>query len=114
MDKFSTESNSVHADGAIKRGVDSAGVSLHDGIEKVADPARAAVERVSTVAHQTVDKLAVGASRAADKWSDQTRWVAEAPSKALETSRSWVQERPMEAVGFAVALGFVLGRLSSR
>ncbi len=114
MEKFSPDSNSVHVEGALQRGVDSAGVSLHDTIEKVADPARAAVDRVSTVAHQTVDKLAMGATRAADRWSDQTRWAMEAPTRALDTSRSWVQDKPLEAVGIALALGFVLGRLTGR
>lgn len=94
--------------------VDSAGASLHASIDKAARPLHSTVDRVSTAAHETVDKLASSASHVADRFSDQTRRVTEAPSQALEFSRSWVQERPLEAVGAALAVGFILGRLTSR
>jgi ElaB/YqjD/DUF883 family membrane-anchored ribosome-binding protein len=98
----------------IQRGVESAGAALHSGIDKVADPARSAVERASSAAHQGVDKLAGTASNVADRFADQTRRISEAPAHALETSKSWVQERPLEAVGAALAIGFILGRLTAR
>jgi ElaB/YqjD/DUF883 family membrane-anchored ribosome-binding protein len=98
----------------IQRGVESAGAALHSGIDKVADPARSAVERASSAAHQGVDKLAGTASSVADRFADQTRRISEAPAHALETSKSWVQERPLEAVGAALAIGFILGRLTAR
>ena len=94
--------------------VESAGASLHSSIDKAARPLHSTVDRVSTAAHETVDKLASSASQVADRFSDQTRRVTEAPSQALEFSKSWVQERPLEAVGAALAIGFILGRLTSR
>jgi ElaB/YqjD/DUF883 family membrane-anchored ribosome-binding protein len=94
--------------------VDSANASLHSTIDKAARPLHSTVDRVSTAAHETVDKLASSASHAADRFSDQTRRVTEAPSRAVDYSKSWVQERPLEAVGAALALGFILGRLTSR
>ena len=99
---------------AVQRGVESAGAALHSGIEKVAQPARQAVDRLSTAAHGTVDKLANTAGHAADRLSDQTRRVTEAPVRVLATSKSWVQDKPLEAVGLALALGFILGRLTAR
>jgi ElaB/YqjD/DUF883 family membrane-anchored ribosome-binding protein len=96
------------------RHVDSAGAALHSGIDKAADPARQAVDRISSVAHKTVDRLAGGAAQVADRFSEQTRRAVEAPKEALEFSRSWVQEKPMEAVGVALAIGFVIGRLTAR
>lgn len=101
-------------DNPIQRGVESAGAALHTGIDKVAEPARNAVERASSAAHQGVDKLAGSASHVADRFADQTRLVSEAPGRALEASKSWVQEKPLEAVGVALALGFILGRLTAR
>jgi ElaB/YqjD/DUF883 family membrane-anchored ribosome-binding protein len=98
----------------IQRGVESAGAALHSGIDKVADPARSAVDRASSAAHQGVDKLAGTASNVADRFADQTRRISEAPAHALEVSKSWVQERPLEAVGAALAIGFILGRLTAR
>ncbi len=102
------------ATSAVHRGVDSAGAALHSGIDKLADPARQAVERLSTAAHGTVDKLASSATETADHFSDQTRRVTEAPERALACSKSWIQDRPLEAVGAALALGFLVGRLTGR
>ncbi len=104
----------VDAVGTVQRRVDSAGAALHNGIEKVAEPARSAVDRLSTSAHETVDKLAIGANNTADRVASQTRRFTEAPTRALETSKSWVQERPLEAVAAALAFGFVFGRLTAR
>ena len=98
----------------IQRGVESAGAALHSTIDKLADPARSTVERMSSAAHQSVDKLAGNASYVAERFSDQTRRVTEAPAQALEYSKSWVQERPLEAVAAALAIGFIVGRLTAR
>jgi ElaB/YqjD/DUF883 family membrane-anchored ribosome-binding protein len=111
MDKTTA---SPAGDNPIQRGVETAGAALHSGIDKVAEPARSAVERASSAAHQGVDKLAGTASGVADRVADQTRRISEAPVQALEVSKSWVQERPLEAVGAALAIGFILGRLTAR
>jgi ElaB/YqjD/DUF883 family membrane-anchored ribosome-binding protein len=112
MDK--TTASTATNDNPIQRGVETAGAALHSGIDKVAEPARSAVERASSAAHQGVDKLAGTASGVADRFADQTRRISEAPAHALEVSKSWVQERPLEAVGAALAIGFILGRLTAR
>ena len=114
MDKTTASSGNSANDNPLQRGVESAGAALHTGIDTVAEPARHAVERASSAAHQGVDKLAGGASHVADRFADQTRFVSEAPGRAVGASRSWVQERPLEAVGAALALGFILGRLTAR
>lgn len=98
----------------VQRGVDSAGAALHSGIDKVADPARSAVNGMSSAAHETVNKLASTATHTADRFSDQTRRLSEAPGKAIDASRSWVQTQPFEAVGAALAFGFVIGWLTAR
>ncbi|MES2412195.1 MAG: hypothetical protein V4614_00235 [Pseudomonadota bacterium] len=107
-------SSAGDATNAVQRKVDAAGSALHTGIDKVADPARLAVDRLTSGAHETVDRLASTANNTADRFADQTRRVTEAPSRALETSKSWVQERPLEAVAAALAFGFVFGRLTAR
>lgn len=98
---------------AIHRGVDSAGSALHSTIDMVVDPARSTVDRVSTAAHQTVDKIAGQAASVADRFSDQTRWVAQAPNQAVQSAKSWIQEKPLEAVGIALAFGYIWGRLTA-
>ena len=100
--------------GAIPRGVESAGDALHNGIDKVVDPARHVIDSMSSTAHDTVDKLATSASHTASRVADQTTRLTDAPVKVFVRSKSWVQEKPLEAVGAALAIGFVLGRLTSR
>jgi len=113
MEKTSTyfEGNGA---GAVQRGVESAGDALHNGIDKVVDPARHAIDSMSSTAHETVDKLATSAGHTVSRFADQTRRLTEAPSKAVDYSKSMIHDRPLEAVGIALAVGFVLGRLTSR
>lgn len=96
------------------RGVDTAGAALHTGIDKVADPAKEAIEKASSAAHGGVDRLASGATHAADRFSAQTQRIAEAPQRALDYSKSRVQDKPLQAVAAALALGFIIGRLTGR
>ena len=113
----SSTTNEVNGDSAVNavhRGVDSAGASLHSTIDKMADPARNAVNRMSSAAHESVDKLASSAGNTADRFADQTRRVAEAPQRAVDCSKGWIQDKPLEAVGAALAIGFIIGRLTSR
>ena len=106
-------SSPEHKDGMVQRGVDSAGAAMHSTIDMVADPARSTVDRVSSAAHHTVDKLAGQAAQVADRFSDQTRWVGEAPNRALESSKDWIKERPLQAVGMALAFGYIWGRMTA-
>ena len=99
---------------AVQRGVKSTGTALHQGIDKIAEPARSTVESLTATAHQAVDSLTGSASHAANRFADETRKISEAPGKALSYSKSRIQGSPIEAVGIALALGFVIGRLTSR
>ena len=118
MEKTDVYSASNSSTGASSSGlggsVESAGASLHTTIDKAARPLHSTVDRVSSAAHETVDRIASSATQVADRFSDQTRRVTEAPLRAVDFTKSWVQERPLEAVGAALALGFILGRLTSR
>ena len=114
MDKTSGYAGSSPSADPVGSSVDSAGASLQTTIEKMARPAHSTVDRMSNAAHETVDKLASSVNHVADRFSDQTRLVTEAPSRAIEFSKSWVQDKPLEAVGAALAIGFILGRLTSR
>jgi ElaB/YqjD/DUF883 family membrane-anchored ribosome-binding protein len=100
---FPTSANATGASsGSAAAGIESAKSSVSKGIDQGAAPARQAVDRFSSFAHDTVDKVAGVATRYSD-----------VPTKALETSKSWVQERPMAAVGAALAIGLLIGRLTS-
>jgi|GEM_PF-1209382 len=107
---YNAMDNKDKKDDMVKPAVDSAGTAMHGTIDKVAGT----VERVSGAAHETVDKLADQASHVAERFSDQTRWISEAPNQALVSSKEWIREKPLEAVGMALAFGYLWGRLKSR
>lgn len=102
------------ATSGVQKRVESAGAALHSTIDKVVDPTLNAVNRISSAAHESVDKLADTASQTAERVSTQTQRFAEAPSRALACSTAWVQEKPWEAMGAALAFGFIVGRLTGR
>ncbi|MDB5869135.1 MAG: hypothetical protein JWP96_1467 [Polaromonas sp.] len=93
--------------------MDLASTDSKNTVDKVANPAHDTVDRLSSVAHQAVDKVAGSVAGVADRFSDQARWISETPPRVLEASKSWVQEKPLEAVGIALAVGYVIGRLRS-
>lgn len=112
-DTFSadTPGSAGTAGNPLQSGVETATAALHNTIDKVTDPTLSSVNRLASAAHQTVDKLANSAGQVADKFADEARRVRQAPAQAVDYSKSWVQERPLEAVGAALAIGFLLGRL---
>lgn len=97
---------------SLKSTVDSASSALHGTIDKVTDPALTSVTRLADAAHQTVDKLASSAAHVAERFAGDAQRVKDAPREALEYSKSWVQDKPLEAVGAALVIGFLIGRLS--
>lgn len=99
--------------GALKRGVESAGSALHSSIDKMVDPAIDTVARATSVAHDAVNLLSSGATQVADRVSEQAARVSEASGRAVDSSKSWIQDKPLEAVGMALALGFIIGRLTA-
>ena len=99
--------------GALKRSVESAGSALHSSIDKMIDPALDTVGRVTEVAPEAVNRLSSGATQAADRVSAQAARVSEASGRAVESSKSWIQDQPLQAVGMALALGFIIGRLTA-
>ena len=99
---------------AVQRGVESTGSALHQGIDKVVDPVRNTVDSLSASAHQTVDSLASSANHVADRFADETRKISQAPGRALTYAKTCIQDRPLEAVGIVLALGFIYGRLTAR
>lgn len=101
------------SESALMRGVDQAGSTLHSTIDKVAEPARHSVDRAASAAHSTVDRLASGANSVAGKFSDQAHRMSDAPLQAIDHSKVYIKDHPLQAVGFAVLAGFVLGRLTA-
>ena len=100
--------------GTFQRGVQQAGDSLHNTIEKVVQPVHSAVDKASAGAHQTVDRVASGVQSAAEKVDEQTRRLQEMPHRAVDHARDYVRSRPLQVVAFAAAFGWLVGRLGTR
>lgn len=109
-----TASDTGDVAGTLQRGVQQAGEKLHTTIEKVAQPTLAAVERTSASAHETVDRVASGVQSAAERVDAQTKRLQEMPHRAADHARDYVRERPLQAVAFAAAFGWLVGRLGAR
>lgn len=83
---------------------------MHGSIEKLAEAARPAADRLANAAQQAIDKAVVVATQASDKLSATGEQIQDLRQRAMETARTQVRNKPMVAVGIALAAGFVLSR----
>ena len=100
--------------GGAARTVDQASSTAHRTIDKVSDAARPAVDKVTQSAHQVVDKLADAATSATQLLGEKSTQLKDAQGRMADSCRSYVREKPMTSLGYAVAAGFVLSWLLSR
>ena len=106
----SGNSSALTADsaGAVTSTVDHAATGAHKAIEQAAGAARPAVESIASGAHQAVDKLASVANQAAEALDAKGGQWKEAQSRFSESCLAQVREKPIAALGIAVAAGFLL------
>ncbi|TMH29832.1 MAG: hypothetical protein E6H63_06105 [Betaproteobacteria bacterium] len=72
------------------------------------------IERMSQSAHEAVDKAASVASDYAERMSAKgEEWMA-MPQDWMETARDYVREKPFQALGIALAAGYLLHLITSR
>jgi ElaB/YqjD/DUF883 family membrane-anchored ribosome-binding protein len=83
----------------------------HARIDRLSESARPAVDQWSASAHQTVDKLSSGAAQAAAVLSEKFGQLRDSQQQVLSNTRERIREKPMLAVGIAVAAGFLLRQL---
>lgn len=95
----------------LTQAVDQAGTGAHDAIDKVSDAARPVVDRIASRAHRAVDKIAGAAGQAAETLGVKGEQLKNTQVRAMEQCRSYVREKPVTALGIAVAAGFLLSRL---
>jgi ElaB/YqjD/DUF883 family membrane-anchored ribosome-binding protein len=69
------------------------------------------VERLSQSAHQAVDRAASAASAYAERFGDKSDELMQMPQDWLETARDYVRENPLQAMGIALAAGYLLSVL---
>jgi len=87
---------------------------MHDAVDAAAARAREsaapAIDRIAHVAHQTVDSVAHAADGAAGWFGQSAEQWKRRQEQALAACRRSVRERPMVAIGIALAAGFIVGR----
>lgn len=72
------------------------------------------IERMSQSAHDAVDKAASVASDYAGRMSAKSdEWMA-MPQDWMDAARDYVREKPFQALGFALAAGYLLHLITSR
>lgn len=72
------------------------------------------IERMSQSAHEAIDKATSVASDYAGRVSAKgEEWMA-MPQDWMETARDYVREKPFQALGIALAAGYLLHLITSR
>jgi ElaB/YqjD/DUF883 family membrane-anchored ribosome-binding protein len=87
---------------------DSSGGLLGKGAE--VQTATPAVDHAAALGHEAVDSVAA-AVKPAEEWiNEKTDALLAAPRNALSESREYVAANPLQSMGVALAVGFLLGR----
>ena len=72
------------------------------------------IDRVSQSAHDAVDKAAGVASSYADRFSAKGEQLIEMRDDWMGAARDFVRENPLQALGIAVAAGYLLHMITRR
>jgi ElaB/YqjD/DUF883 family membrane-anchored ribosome-binding protein len=72
------------------------------------------VDRVSQTAHEAVDKAASVASNYAERFSEGGEALMQMQEDWVEAAREYVREKPLQALGIAVAAGYLLHMITRR
>jgi ElaB/YqjD/DUF883 family membrane-anchored ribosome-binding protein len=86
--------------------------------QKTTNPLERNIDNVSERAHDAVDRAAQAASNVAGRLQDRVETLSEkgeellgVPNDLMEGVRDYVRDNPLQAVGMAVAAGYLLSML---
>lgn len=88
--------------------------SVMDPVSSTSEQGQEAIERVSGGAHEAVDRVASIAKSAANRVGEINQQVVGAKDEWIGITRDYVREHPLAALGIAVSVGYLLGRLTGR
>ncbi len=88
---------------AIRSNADAMGEKVHGGIERLTSTAHDAVERATSAAGSAADQLGV-----------KGRQLLATRDEVMESTRVYVREHPLAALGVALAAGYLVSRILSR
>lgn len=72
------------------------------------------INRMSQTAHDTIDRAASAASSAYERFSAKGEELMSMQEDWMDSAREYVREKPLQALGIAVAAGFLLSMLTRR
>ncbi|HYL91348.1 MAG TPA: DUF883 C-terminal domain-containing protein [Burkholderiales bacterium] len=72
------------------------------------------IDRISQSAHDAVDKAASVAGSYADRFTAKGEQLMEMRDDWMGTARDFVRENPLQALGIAVAAGYLLHMITRR
>ncbi len=72
------------------------------------------IDRMSQSAHDAVDKAASAANSYADRFSAKGDHLMEMRDDWMGTARDFIRENPLQALGIAVAAGYLLHMITRR
>jgi ElaB/YqjD/DUF883 family membrane-anchored ribosome-binding protein len=72
------------------------------------------VDRLSQSAHDAVDKAASVASTYAERFSSKGDELMQMQQDWMESARDYVREKPLQALGIALAAGYLLHMITRR
>lgn len=91
--------------------VDRAAEQVKSAADRVATQATDSIASAKSAVTETVNTIAERTHAASDWASHKIDAVTEAPSALVESGAEYIKARPYTAIGIAVAVGYVLGRL---
>ena len=100
--------------GGLSRKVDDASSTVHHAIDRASSAAGPVVDQVAAGAHQAADRLALAVNHAAASLETAAERLKATQAKLMDSCGSYVREKPVTALGIAVASGFLLGLLAGR
>jgi ElaB/YqjD/DUF883 family membrane-anchored ribosome-binding protein len=72
------------------------------------------VDRLSQSAHDAVDKAASVASSYAERFSSKGDELMQMQEDWIDSARDYVREKPLQALGIALAAGYLLHMITRR
>ncbi len=84
---------------------------VHAAITKGNGKANAVLHKAATGAHAGVDRVAGAADHAADWVVEQGKNLKATKERVAADMGEYISEHPWESIGFALAAGYIVGRL---
>ena len=72
------------------------------------------IDRMSQSAHDTIDRAAQAASSAYERVSSKGEEFMQMHEDWIDAAREYVREKPLQALGIAVAAGYLLHMITRR